>query len=241
MMSLTERISLLNKSNSDSSNKENIEDYAMNRSIDIFDGSLGDQSSKRNSSIRKLKHQFEQQLREQQQEKERSVTQRMSMARQYSYEKKLVKSQIELIAKPREVNIPPPVAKAESQKAVDNNKTTATAIPTKLQRFFVGSSRSSEQEKKLSNEEKRDCPQMIVMGKRVQSRATTSCDFESIYKGTERAFIGHRRDSKDSTFNQIFSRLTAADLSNADEKFERLFRTISQDNLGMTFDFSFPL
>lgn len=249
-MSLTERINLLNKSNSDSSNKENIEDFALSRSTDIFDGSLLDQSSRRNSSIRKLKHQFEQQ-QQQQEQQNRVNSQRISMTRQYSHEKKLVKTQIEAMAKQKEISTvasasvasvsvvvlaKPQPTTIESPK-ISEVKPTAAAeeIPANLHRFFVG---ASSQERRL--EERKDCDKKRNNEKQVQSTVTrTTCDFEDIFKDARKASDrGWEKDtSSGSAFSQIYLRLRAADLSDVDEKFERLFKLISQDNLGMIFEF----
>lgn len=229
MMSLVERINLLNRSNSDSSNKENIEDYAPNnRSVDIFDGSL-ELNGRRNSSIRKLKDQFEQQQPELE---ERVNPTRISLCRQYSREKKLVKTKIEAITEQQEKNKAQPVVVVTEPvpaKVVDSKP----ASPTKHLRFFVGgATQEAAKDKDKENQRVERC-------NRVQS--TTACDFESIYKSTKEASSDYKDKSVERDFQRIYSRLSAGDRSKVDERFEAILKFISQDNLGMIFDFHFPL
>lgn len=223
-MSLTERINLLNKSNSDSSNKENIEDFALSRSTDIFDASL-DQSSRRNSSIRKLRHKFEQQQQEQEQQ-HRVTSQRISTTRQYSHEKKLVKTQIEAMAKEKEICVAPA---SVVPKISEVKPAVVEKIPANLLRFFVGAASPEK-----PSEERKDCDKKRNNAKRVQSTVTkVTCDFEDLFKSAGLS----EEDMSESAFSQIYLRLGAEDLSEVDEKFERLFKSICQDNLGMIFEF----
>lgn len=195
MMSLTERINLLNQSNLDN-NKENIEDFALSgrtTAADIFDGSP-DQSSRRSLIIRQLKDQFEQQ------ELERNAkSSRMSVARQYSIEKKLVsqaKKQIESNAEKLKLVVTPPGPR--SPKTVEDK---ISPPPTIHLRFF-GPKKSSELN---------------------WSTGPLNNSKDSVVGST------------DELFGRIYSKLRLKDTSNVEEKFEKLFQSISQRLIGMIF------
>lgn len=220
MMSLTERINLLNKSNSDSSNKENIEDYANghhNRSLDIFDGSLeqsaGGIGGRKNSSIRKLKNQFEVQQPELGAERFAKITARVSVTRQYSEENKLVKTKIKSFCEQEQVEKKPEavVKRNDSVKSVDK-----PVIASNLLKLFTGN-RSDEIE---------DCP-MAKTPKNAKS-ADICNDFERVYNGGW-------MDSVESSFNYIYSRLSRKDRLNVDERFEEIYKTV---DLGMIYIFN---
>ena len=222
-MTLTERISLLNKSNpSDVSNKENIEDFGSSkRRIDLYDGSPPEQKVQTNLSIRKLKEQFELQQESQAEIK----SQRISMVRQYSNENKLVKSILEQQKEKAAAAAPKPVVEVTRTKSIRKSlEPIECPVALKHQRFFVGKDQSPK-------EEKTEAPRIQtsrVITSNHDVKTATCDDFESIYKN-----LGDVRHTTDKSFDRIFSQLFKADLPRVEERFEEIFRKLSQATLGM--------
>lgn len=202
-MSLNERIHLLHQSSLDN-NKENIEDYTLNGTNGIYEGSP-DQSIRRNMTIRQLKDQFE----HKDSELKSSVTR--SIVRRYLIEEKLVKKQIELNAeKVKEVAIP---LKRRSVRRSQSPMVPPEGVTPSHLRFF--GLNNSVQDKKS---------------------ATTVTKFSCIEKISGEIQQG----SVDQLFEKIFLGLSRDEVSNVEQKFGKLFQSISQRPLGMTFLFSSP-
>lgn len=198
MMSLTERINLLNKSNSDSSNKENIEDFSMSRPID---------TSRRNSLIQTLRYQFEHH------DEEKSKTQRISITRQYSREKKLVKLRL-----------------AENKKGQFGE--SEQICKDSLKFVYKGETLSSNLLPNLSVE---SGSQVRVAEERINGHVRASSivvtpemdsDFESNVRDAECDIC--ERVEVETEFQNIYLQLCQQELLNVHEKFAGIFLSIAQ-------------
>lgn len=222
MMSLVERINLLNQS---LDNKENIEDFGLSRTPEILEGSSPVQSVRRNLTIRRLKDQFEQQQQHQPDQEERAMPKvsRISLVRQYSKENKLVAQAKVKIAMIAEQNTAPTIADVQAkEKPIPKVVVQRQRTPSpKLMRFF--GPRTEERVDSPSPTETNGSPLLYQI------------DFNTIVNGADkqRAFVA-------VLFDRIYAQLSETDKRNVSEKFEILFMSISHPppRLGMTFDYS---